>query len=300
MNRPSSPSFFRPWVLVLMTLSSLSADDRGCVWRVAGPGAVVYLAGSVHLLREADLPLPPAYELCYQESSRVVFEIDLQSTKTAEGQGTAARMGMLPQGEKLEDWLSPETMGLLRGYWRERKLPQNQMERLRPGMLAMTITNLEAMRIGAFPQFGVEALFDRKAREDGKKVVALETLEQQLDLFNGMNRQEQDRLLRITLEDVAEAAQSLEAMIAAWREGDGVKLAEELNRNFEPEDAGLLKRLLHDRNEAWLPVIERALREPGDGTTLFIVGAGHLVGDRSVISLLQAKGYQVAPWSVSR
>jgi uncharacterized protein YbaP (TraB family) len=46
-----------------------------------------------------------------------------------------------------------------------------------------------------------------------------------------------------------------------------------------------------------MPAIEKALREPGGKNTVFIVGAGHLVGEKSVISLLQAKGYQPVQWT---
>jgi uncharacterized protein YbaP (TraB family) len=297
MNRSLPLSFCSSLVLALAAGGTAVAGDKGCVWRLEGPDCVVYLAGSIHLLRESDHPLPPVYERAYRDCDRVYFEVDIQAMKSPEGNATALRLGMLPKGEGLEQWLTPETMGSLRAYAEQRGLPMGQLQIFRPGMLVLTVTNLEAMRIGAKPEFGVEAIFERRAREDGKRVEALETLEFQLNLFNGMSRAEQDRMLRITLEDVEEAGKTLEAMIQAWRAGDGAKLAEELNRNFEPEDAPLIKRLLHDRNESWMPAIEKALREPGGKNTVFIVGAGHLVGEKSVISLLQAKGYQPVQWT---
>ncbi|MBU6300996.1 MAG: TraB/GumN family protein [Verrucomicrobia bacterium] len=297
MNRPAPLALCSSLVLAFVAAEAALAVDKGCVWRLEGPGTVVYLAGSIHLLREQDHPLPPVYEKVYRECDRVYFEVDLETMKSPEGQATALRRGMLPQGEKLEDWLTPETMQDLQIYSEERGLPLERLRTFRPGMLVLTITNVEAMRMGAQPQFGVEALFERLAREDGKPVAALETVEFQMDLFNGMSRAEQERMLRVTLDDVEESAKTLEAMIRAWRAGDGVKLAEELNRNFEPQDAGLVKRLLYDRNEAWIPEIEKALGKSGGGNTLFIVGAGHLVGEKSVIALLEAKGHRPVRWT---
>jgi uncharacterized protein YbaP (TraB family) len=161
-------------------------------------------------------------------------------------------------------------------------------------MLAMTITSTEAMRIGAQPQFGVEAVFDEKARADGKSIRGLETLEFQIKLFNNMSRVEQDRLLEMTLEEVEDTPSVLSNMISAWRAGDGPKLQEELNRHFQAEDEPLMKRLLYDRNASWIPVIEDVLKAKEN--TLIIVGAGHLVGPRSVITLLETKGYKPVQW----
>ncbi|MEQ1842987.1 MAG: TraB/GumN family protein, partial [Verrucomicrobiales bacterium] len=131
------------------------------------------MAGSIHLLRGEDHPLPPVYEKAYQDANRVVFEIDLETTKSQEAQRHTVELGRLPDGESLDQWLSGETLADLRGYLKGRGLAGAQVERLRPGMIAMTITSMEAMRIGALPQFGVESVFDAKARADGKPVAAL-------------------------------------------------------------------------------------------------------------------------------
>ena len=283
--------------MALVPSVTLTAEDKGCVWRVKGPSATVYLAGSVHLLRETDHPLPPVYDMAYADSQRVVFEVDLAAARSPEGQQSSMTLGMLPAGEGLGDWLSPETEKSLQSYIEKRGLSNGPLQRLRPGMLAMTITSMEAMRMGALPRFGVESIFDEKARADSKPVTGLETLEFQLNLFNGMTREEQDRLLRVTLEEVEDTPKVLGAMIAAWRAGDGAKLHEELNRHFEPGDEPLMKRLLSDRNASWIPTIEAAIRTKAGENTLFIVGAGHLVGPESVIAMLAAKGYEAVQWS---
>lgn len=50
--------------------------------------------------------------------------------------------------------------------------------------------------------------------------------------------------------------------------------------------------LLDKRNQNWVPIIEESIRkEP----SFFAVGAGHLGGQKGVISLLRMKGYQLKP-----
>jgi len=53
----------------------------------------------------------------------------------------------------------------------------------------------------------------------------------------------------------------------------------------------MLKKLLLDRNRAWIPKLEEFLKS--DKAVLVVVGAGHLVGKDSVVELLTAKGYKV-------
>ena len=51
------------------------------------------------------------------------------------------------------------------------------------------------------------------------------------------------------------------------------------------------KRMLNDRNERWVPVIQELVR--GGKNVMIIVGAGHLVGDKGVVELLKKKGFKV-------
>jgi len=56
------------------------------------------------------------------------------------------------------------------------------------------------------------------------------------------------------------------------------------------EAPALYKRLLTDRNRAWVPAVEKLLQ--GDRDAIVIVGAGHLVGKESVVELLARKGFK--------
>ena len=47
---------------------------------------------------------------------------------------------------------------------------------------------------------------------------------------------------------------------------------------------------MYDRNEAWIPTLED---EMSKGCMFLVVGASHLVGERSVVDLLRKAGYVV-------
>ena len=55
---------------------------------------------------------------------------------------------------------------------------------------------------------------------------------------------------------------------------------------------GLYQRINVDRNDAWLAPLQQRLQD-GQGTTLVVVGALHLLGSDGVVEKLRAKGYTV-------
>mgnify|MGYP006146283647 FL=1 len=62
--------------------------------------------------------------------------------------------------------------------------------------------------------------------------------------------------------------------------------------NESMDDApALYARMLTDRNAAWVPQIEQLLRGADD--VLVVVGAGHLVGEQSVVEMLRQRGHTV-------
>src|SRR5690606_40085259 len=117
----------------------------------------------------------------------------------------------------------------------------------------------------------------------------LETIADQVELFDGMPQDTQLAFLDGTVESVPRAALSLDAMVAEWIEGDAVGLADLMNA--ELTDPVLRDRLLTERNANWAEWIERRLAEPG--TVFIAVGAGHLAGEGSVQEQLRERGLKV-------
>lgn len=292
----------RQLMVAILTLAAFSLGltnaqaepKKACIWKVQKGDATVYLAGSVHLLRESDHPLPAAYDNVYDLSDRVYFEVDMSDMQGA--QMKIMQLSMLPEGESIEDKVSEETYGKLQTYLEtladagpQFAMMKPMFDRMKPGMMAMTISSIEAVKIGALPNFGVEMIYDAKAREDEKPVKGLETVEFQIGLFDQLDADEQDEMLAMTIDQAKETPEMLDKMIEVWRSGDAKALDEMLNKYFE-EDAKLTELLLYKRNANWIPSIEEELN--GKGTALFIVGAGHLVGKKSVIEMLEDKGYK--------
>ncbi|MCH8475863.1 MAG: TraB/GumN family protein [Opitutales bacterium] len=272
---------------------SAEPEDRGMVWKVESPTASVYLAGSVHILSFDDYPLPPPYESAYEASGKVVFELNMGDLFSLEKQTILQQSSRLPQGTTLEDVLRPDTLNSLEKYLQSREFSRSGFAGHQPWFVATTITTMELMHLGLSPMAGVDMHFYQRAIRDGKSTGALETLEYQLSLFSDLSMEEQDRFLQASLIEIDTINQELQTMLTYWRTGQADQLANFLNEGLA-EFPTLKDSLLDERNRNWVAEIETFLA--GEETVMVVVGAGHLVGENSVVELLEKNGHTPVRW----
>jgi uncharacterized protein YbaP (TraB family) len=66
------------------------------------------------------------------------------------------------------------------------------------------------------------------------------------------------------------------------------QMAAEMKQDYP----ALYRRINIERNDAWMPELERRLARKGSDT-LVVVGALHLLGEDGVVEKLRARGYKV-------
>jgi uncharacterized protein YbaP (TraB family) len=137
------------------------------------------------------------------------------------------------------------------------------------------------------PDSGSEKVLETAAKAAGKPITAFETPEEQIRILDSMPEDEQLAGLVEWVGREDEAAQMWEELVKAWAAGDPERAGKLMNQEMagSPKSA---KLLLEDRNRRWVAVLEERMKQPG---TLFVaVGAGHLMGDKSVQALLAERG----------
>ncbi|MEC8826259.1 MAG: TraB/GumN family protein [Verrucomicrobiota bacterium] len=259
------------------------------IWKLSDDNSTVYLAGSVHLLRERDMPYPKTYDTVYEDSEELVFEIDMKEMNAPGAAIKMRQLGTLPTGKTLGDHLSQETLAALDGYLKANNLPAGMFNQFTPGMVYLTLGSMEALRQGARPDLGIEMQFHKKAEKDGKPGSGLETTAYQMSRFNELDVETLNELIKETIEASDQNEDTLNSIIEAWKSGDAERL-QKLVHDEMAERPAVLEILLVERNQNWIPVIEEKLA--GDKNVMFIVGAAHLVGEGSVVQLLEDKGHK--------
>ena len=267
--------------LVLLTAQALP------LWELEGTQNRVWLMGSIHFLRKSDYPLPTRMTDAYAAADVVIMELDLAEIDPFASADIMIRMGVAREGRTLEDALGSRA-------WREAQrkaesidIDLQLMATFEPWFAALQVTQLRLMQLGFDPSQGIESQLMLRAAEDGKQTGGLETLQAQLSALDSLSEEVQAAFLLQTLDEATQIDNQLEPIIAAWRAGDTRTLETELLQSLA-EHPALYDSLLVDRNRDWAAQIAELADDSQD--YLIVVGALHLVGNDSVLQLLERRG----------
>lgn len=290
--RTAATALLAAGTLAPVTDAAAQQPARNLLYRVEGPsGATVYMLGSIHLLTPDAYPLAPRVEQAYGEAERVFFEVNLDSLQ-ARGAEMMPR-GMWQNGQTLRGAIPADLYARVEqaaSRYAQMGISMAVLDRMEPWMVAMMLSQLEWAGAGLQAQHGVDMHIEGRAQRDGKALGSLESVDFQLGLMDGMSAAEQADMLRQTLDDLPGTQQLMREMVAAWRAGDAAAIDAQMNASMG-RFPDYYDRMLTDRNAAWIPQIEQMLR--GREDVLVVVGAAHLVGGESVVSMLRERGYTV-------
>ena len=264
------------------------------LWRVTGSKGVVYLLGTIHVGKADFYPLPPVIEDSFKTADTLIEEIDTSDPAEAARveQGLAA-VGAYTNGDTINNHLSEITRSHLATYVKNGGLPEAAIAHMRPWLVSMLVVQLEMKRRGVDPSYGLDQHFLEEARQSHTQIGALEDAGSQLELLSSLSEEFQDRLLLNSLVDMEKWADTFDLLTRAWQSGDATAMQEVITSSVRdyPQLKPLMTKLLDERNTAMTAKIERFLQTP---KSYFVaVGAGHLVGDKGILSQLRRKKFTV-------
>jgi len=281
-------------VLLLGLTSAYAGNDKAFFWQVKSKQAAVYLMGSIHFADSSFYPLRADIENAFEQSDTLVVELDINKTDTNAYSELIAKKGVYKTGRTIKDDLTEETWLQLRQRLLHLNVQYEAVKSYKPGVLVLTLSSIQVMQLGFSPQLGIDAYFLTKASQDSnpKKIVELETMEQQLDMF--LNIPNGELLLKESLYSLDEAEILMADMVRFWKQGDDglmSKLLFEDALDEYPAFSAIYDRLFFERNVQMTTKIDAMLQ--GQGQYFVVVGAGHLVGEKGIVNLLAAKGHVV-------
>jgi uncharacterized protein YbaP (TraB family) len=267
--------------------------ERCFLWKVSSKTNTVYLLGSMHVVKPDFFPLPKEIEDSFAASKTLVVELDTEAVNQAQMLKLVFQHGKYPAGETLSKNLSKKTKDALDEYCAKKGMKLEALESLRPWLVNLLLSVGELKAIG-MSEDGIDKHFLKKAKADKKPIVELETADAQIKLFADLSADLQEKLLAKTLAEMGDLKGEMEKIDAAWKAGDfkamdEIMLKSTLKRH--PETKALMVKMFDDRNAKMVERIEVMLqgKEPG----FVVVGAGHLVGDKGIVKLLEDKKYPV-------
>lgn len=255
---------------------------RPFLWSAEKDGATTYLFGTMHVGIDPDARLP---QLVWDKlDASATFAVETDVTDPA-----IASIGGRKRGT-LRDELGPE-------YWKKLELAITpQLAQALVHKSAMIPATMLALR-GLPSTPPMDGALLARARHRTKQVVYLEPASRQAAI---LEKHMNARALRLMLDDLPKVERQSRQLLEAYVAGDEARFlaitadqrADALAHGYTPAEYDeSMDDLLYRRNASWIARIERM---HAAGGAFVAVGAMHLMGPRSVLELLQQKGYEIA------
>jgi uncharacterized protein YbaP (TraB family) len=281
--------------------SAPSADVRPTphhlfLWRVDSSRGIVFLLGSVHVGRTGLYPLCREIEQAFDSANYLVEETDNSKPDPATARQFWVTHGRYTDGDRLENHLSDQTKMALSIYLQATGRSPGALSLAKPWLASLIINGEELRAYGFSDRDGIDKHFMGEAVASRKPVMGLETSDYQMNLmywlFSTQSDEMQDKVLLSSILHARNHAQHVSAIFEAWQTGD-VRAMEALaiDNAQNPQSQLYTEEFVYKRNLKMAKQVEQYLNTPY--TYFVVVGAGHLVGDRGIVKLLQAKGYKI-------
>ncbi len=263
--------------------------ENTLLWEISGNhiSKPSYLFGTMHLLCSADAQLSDSLRFAISHVKQIYFEIDLDNMMETLG---AMRYLNMNNNTKLSDLLTEEEYQRVKDYFKNKKtmLPFSMMEHLKPYFITSLISE---SKFPCAEKDGMEQVIMKEAKKDEKPIYGLETVQFQASVFDSIPYKRQAKDLVKMIDSSGTSGDSTDIqLVEVYRKQDLNKM-QELTAD-EEEMGEFLDLLLYNRNSAWVKKMPAIMK---DAPALFAVGAGHLGGEKGVISLLRKAGFTVRP-----
>ena len=274
---------------------ALEAVHQPLLWVIEGE-TPSYLFGTIHLpdKRVVDT-LPDEVHDAMDAADAVYTEIPMDPMTT----GMAAGMSMSLMGPPLSERIGPELQARVAAVLERRGLSPTMLDQFKTWAAAATLGTLDYLeQMAAEPP--LDMMIYQRAEKAGKKVAGIETLQEQMGVFEAFTDEEQVKFLEMTLDGVEEADRKgekpTEKILQAYLLGDAENIHAIAMEEFDHEDpigVKFMHKLLTERDLRMAERISAKLAEEPGLTHFFAVGAMHLAGDSSVIAHLERMGHTI-------
>ena len=274
--------------LLLCLLAPALLAAPGLCWRIAGAAAEPsYILGTMHSEDPRIVNLPAGVERLFRAARSFTDEVDMNEASLLQVSQRMFYADDTTLSSRIDARLYKAAVALLADYG----IPEMLARKMKPWAVATTLS---------MPRSGSGLFLDRvlflRAQEAGKQVHALETVEEQLAVFERMPADLQIRMLEDAVYEYERAQTLLEKLRARYlqRDLDGIRRLSEAY--MKQGDAGLAayfrETVIEARNRRMLERMQPRLKE---GNAFIAVGALHLPGRNGLLRLLEAQGFKLTP-----
>ncbi|QRR03204.1 TraB/GumN family protein [Dyadobacter sandarakinus] len=255
------------------------------LWEVKAPGTAErsYLFGTIHLICEKDFVLSDSLKFALSKSAKLALEVDIDDPGMM---GKMMKTMYMAGGQDLKSLVGEAGYAKLSRFFRDSVgLGIDMFAKAKPFVMMGPLFNA----ILPCEPRSYELTLANLAGEQKSEVIGLETIEEQMAVFDSIPYQEQATMLMSLIDSLPKARKEFATLVSLYKDAKINDLYQAaLKSEFGME--GNEELVLFERNQKWIPRIRQMMTA---APTLFAVGAAHLGGEKGIIALLRKEGYTV-------
>lgn len=311
------PVSIKAWVLALLLIfpiilsgcgetekdnpSSKSNESQSpAMWEVTSKdgSTKLYLFGSIHVADDSTYPLDPMICDAFVSSEYLAVEADIVAFENdSDAQIESANKCFYSDGTTIKDHISKETYEVAKKALEDAGMYNEALDKAKPFMWTSLLQEIPVQKAKLDSSKGLDKYFLNEAKNAGKKILEVESVDFQLNLFLNFSDDIQDFLIKDSAQ-IDEQTTILKELYASWSCGD----IENIDKLANTDDTLMSdaekvacdkcdKALLTDRNVGMVKKAEQYLSEGKN--TFYVVGAMHMIGKDGIVEQLKANGYTV-------
>lgn len=265
-------------------------NDGPAIWVVKDYDTTLYLFGTVHLLPSDKSWLRDDVKDVFDESGTVFFEADSGRRGQIKATVLTQSLGFYSNGIRLTDKFDRYQLRLLEAAALSSNTPLAALQNMKPWLAAEILTLAAAEDAGLSADISADEALKSRAVRQQKNIRYLDTIESQIRASADQPDFVQEVMIMDALEGYNALGDSLRRTADNWMIGRTDYLLQNVikTKNRSPD---LYQSLFTDRNRKWAKILTRYMED--SGTAFAAVGAGHLLGEDSLIKFLEDAGYEV-------
>ena len=273
--------------LLCFLMTTVQAQEKSSLlWKIEGDNIQTsYIFGTIHMMPQKDFSMPQKVKDAFEGSDEIYLELDMDSPEMMQ---EMMKEMMIGEQDLLSNHVDSTEYKLLDAYLKENVgMGFAQFNKFKPLYMSSTImSSFMGKQVASY-----EMTFIGMAKAAKKELKGLETVNDQMSVFDSIPYEDQlDELVEM-LYDPEETKELYGKMVAKYKSENIDSLYNFTLTSFD-NDEKMIDALLLNRNKNWVKKIPEISKEK---KVIYAVGAGHLGGKKGVIQLLKDEGYTVTP-----
>ncbi|WP_353626314.1 TraB/GumN family protein [Bacillus sp. JCM 19041] len=269
--------------------------NGGLLWKVVNGETTLYVQGIIHLGHENFYPLATEIEEAYDSADIILPEINVINPQVNEEE--INQLALFSKGMTLDQVLSEESIKKLSDIVEAQELFLEDFKKYQPWYIESLLGAFIRGKSDLAPEHGVDLYFLKRALEDDKKIIELETVEEQYNVFSGYSMVTQIEMLEHMIQTYDQQANWINQLGYYWvrsnSESGRKGLINIVSKDLERVNGEYQKEMNDTRNINMVNKLDELLQSNSGKTYFVIIGSGHTVIKPSVPSELKKKGYKV-------